>query len=204
MRTFFAYTGVTLALTLVGYLWWSADGQYRFDRSHSTVIAKMKELGFMVGASQKGSKIVPGGRDTEGWINYYFFSDRILLAADGEVFAGVDLTKLRQEDIHVDGTSVILTLPPTRILTHRLDNTTTKVHSRDTAILAGDNLDLEAKTRQTAEAEIVADICASGLLDAAATGVRNKLTDILKKFRFETIQVNVVAGPCTLPPLPAP
>jgi len=65
-------------------------------------------------------------------------SDAILLVAAGDVVAGVDLAKLRPEDVIVDseiGTATII-LPPAEVLSSRLDNDRTFVYTRSTDLLA--------------------------------------------------------------------
>jgi hypothetical protein len=204
MRTFFKIFILILVLALGAYAWWDLDGHYRLDRNKTTIIVEMRRLSDLVGAEYSGTHITKIERDATGLINYYLFSDRLSLSAEGSVRAGIDLSQLREEDVQVKGVTVTVTLPPAKILSYGLNTAKTSVDYRDTAVLAGNNLDMETVARQSAESDIVAAACAKGILDMAATGIKGTLTTMLQKFGFEDIRIMITAGPCVPPPQPVP
>lgn len=85
-------------------------------------------------------------------------NDSLLYVAVGEVILGVDLAKIDAADVHFDpstGTATI-ELPPPEILSTRLDETRSHVHSRSTDLFARRNDDLEGAARREALAAFAA------------------------------------------------
>jgi hypothetical protein len=83
-------------------------------------------------------------------------TDALLLVAAVDVTMGVDLAKLREEDVRapLDGGVARICLPESEILASRLDEAHTYVYSRSTEILARRNEALEARARKAAIAEV--------------------------------------------------
>ena len=106
-------------------------------------------------------------------------NDNILLVAVGDVVAGVDLGKLKEEHVKVEpGTKkVTIQLPPAEIFSARLDNERTYVHSRRTDVLGKPDTQLESEARKRAERSIHEGALDAGILkhaeDSAAATVRS-------------------------------
>jgi len=84
-----------------------------------------------------------------------FGTDQLLLIAEGQVVAGFDLTKVKDDDIVVRGTSVSLTLPPPEILYHGVDENKTYVYERKTGILVPPDETLETEARRLAQQAVL-------------------------------------------------
>src|SRR5207248_288763 len=80
-------------------------------------------------------KIVSGERDVE-YLPKWLVGDCLLLVVEGEAVAGVDLAKLRPEDVSVTGRRVTVTLPRSELFSTRIDNEKTRVYSRETGLFA--------------------------------------------------------------------
>jgi len=80
--------------------------------------------------------------------------DTLLFVASGEVVVGVDLTRLRDEDVRFDEATRTTTvvLPEPEVFTTRFDEMHSYVHSRRTDTLAKRNEQLEALARREATA----------------------------------------------------
>lgn len=119
--------------------------------------------------------------------------DAILLVASGEVSAGVDLTKLQDGDVVVDpeaGTARI-TLPPPEILTTRLDNDRTYVHTRETDALARRSETLETRARQEAERTLRDSAIEGGILDRAARNAQQTVLVLVRSLGYDDVQVRI-------------
>ena len=83
-------------------------------------------------------------------------SDAILLVAAGDATIGVDLSKLRDDDVDFDPKTRVATfrLPAPEVLPSRLDEQRTYVYTRSTSLLARRNEHLETRARQEAIAAI--------------------------------------------------
>ncbi len=129
--------------------------------------------------------------------------DRLLLIARGTVIAGVDMSKIRDQDVVIspDGESITLTLPPTEIFLRTLDNEQTRVYDRQTGIFANQDENLETQARQEAEQQILAGACEDGVMQKAADAAQRSLEQFLKLAGFQTVTVNAPAGECVAGPI---
>ena len=97
----------------------------------------------------------------------FLFEDRLLLVAHGTVLAGIDLNKLKTEDVWLEGSTLMVRLPETEIFIATLNNEKTYVYERDTGILRKPVRDLETLARQSAEKEILNAALEDGILETA-------------------------------------
>ena len=147
-----------------------------------------------------GERIVEASRLDGSWKDT-LYGERILLIASGKTIAGVDLQKIREEDIIIssDGLSITLNLPATEILVNTLDNQRTHRYSTQRGWLA-DNPDLETEARRQGEVEILQAACEVGIMERSANSIKTGMTGFLRMLKFEHVSVNVTAGPCVAPP----
>ncbi|HKO59229.1 MAG TPA: DUF4230 domain-containing protein [Thermoanaerobaculia bacterium] len=117
-------------------------------------------------------------------------ADQLTFLATGDVIAGVDLARLRPEDVwrEPDGT-VVMRLPPAQILVSRVDNRESRVMSRKTGVLRRSDINLEARARQNAEQAIRNEAVNKGILNLATVNAQKRLAELLhtlgaRKVRF--------------------
>lgn len=146
-----------------------------------------------------GERVIEASRLDGSWKDT-LYGERILLIASGKTIAGVDLQKVRKEDIIIssDGLSITLNLPATEILVNTLDNQRTRRYSTQSGWLA-DNPDLETEAREQGEAEILRAACEAGIMEKSARAIKANITGFLRMLQFERVTVNVTAGPCVAP-----
>jgi hypothetical protein len=116
--------------------------------------------------------------------------DRILLVVHGQSTAGIDLSKLKSEDIKIDGQSIQVTLPASQIFATNLDNQHTRVYMRSTGVLVPADPNLETDTRAKAEQQIQQTALGDGILDNASKNARANLTILLYGLGFKNVTVN--------------
>jgi len=118
--------------------------------------------------------------------------DAILLVAAGDVSAGLDLSKLKPGDVQVHPTthSVLMRLPPPELLSVRLDNERTYVHSRKTDLLAKPDLDMEKRARQLAEETIRSAALDTGILERARENAERTLGALLRSLGYEQFELS--------------
>jgi hypothetical protein len=134
---------------------------------------------------------------TEGnFIQNLLFKDNLLLQSRGEVIAGINMNELRDEDIIIQGMTVTITLPPTRILSKRIDNKNTYVYQRETGLLTRGKEDLETRARQQAEAQLVPAACEQKILQEAALQSEENVRELLLMLGFEKVNVKARIADC--------
>jgi hypothetical protein len=106
----------------------------------------------------------------------FLFADRLLLVAHGTVIAGVDLEKLKPEDMWLVGSVLNVRLPDAEVFIATLDNDKTYVYERDTGILRSPAQNLETLARQSAEQEIRKAAIDDGILEIARKNAETYLS----------------------------
>lgn len=131
--------------------------------------------------------------------------ERLLLIASGNVIAGVDMAKLRDNNVTIseDGKRISIILPPSEIFVSTLDNERTHVYDHQTRIITqitgGENKDLETQTRREAERTILLAACEGDIMQKAATEAERSLEQFLGLLDFEEITVTGTPGACVAP-----
>ncbi|MBI9047517.1 MAG: DUF4230 domain-containing protein [Anaerolineaceae bacterium] len=115
------------------------------------------------------------------------FGDKLLFVAHGVVIAGVDLEKIKSDDLWVEGQVLFIRLPEPQIFITTLDNDKSYVYDRETGLLTKGNKDLETLARQTAEDEIEKAAIEDGIINLAKINAENYLSRLLRNFGFEEV-----------------
>ena len=119
--------------------------------------------------------------------------DKLLMIVHGSTVAGVDLSQLKPESVQIsdtaNGRSIQLTLPPSQVFATTVDETKSRVYSRDTGIFVSADPNLESATRAKAQAELQQAALSDGILDAATNNARVAVTALLEGLGFTHVQV---------------
>lgn len=117
----------------------------------------------------------------------FLFGDRLLLVAHGMVIAGVDLEKIRPEDLKIQNGVLSITLPEPEIFVATLDNQKSYVYDRDTGALTHGNVQLETEARRAAEDEIRKAAMEDGILKLARQNAENYLSRLLLQLGYPDV-----------------
>ncbi len=163
-------------------------GRVHISLDQPTVIRQIRELQRLETVSYTMDKIVGGERENPV-LPRFLAGDRLLLVVHGEAIAGVDLSKLQPSDVVVNGRSISIHLPQAEIFTVRLDNTRTRVYSRDTGLFSTPDPNLEGEVRQEAERQLQAAALQDGILKTADKNARQTLTTMLTGLGFGSVEI---------------
>jgi hypothetical protein len=105
----------------------------------------------------------------------FLFGDKLLLVAHGIVIAGVDLEKLKPQDLQLENGVLLVKLPSPEIFVATLDNDKTYVYNRETGLLTKGNVHLESDARRAAEEAIRQAAITDGILDLAKNNAESYL-----------------------------
>ncbi len=162
-------------------------GPLRIGVDQPTVIRQIQSLQRLETASYTMDKIMTGERENPVFPKF-LAGDRLLLVVHGEVIAGVDLGKLQAKDVSVSGDHASVRLPSAEIFVTRLDNTKTRVYSRDTGIFTTPDPNLEGEVRAAAEQQLQAAALQDDILGTADKNARQTLTGLLTGLGFKTVE----------------
>jgi hypothetical protein len=116
--------------------------------------------------------------------------DALLLVAVGDVVAGVDLAKIRDEDVRVEGATrtVHLRLPAAEVTSSTLDELATHVYRRSTDVLAERKEGLEGDARRQAEEQMRKAAIEGGILERARASAERTLRTLLRALGYDHVE----------------
>ena len=147
----------------------------------SVVIQQVREASELTTAVFTMQAVVPTNQDTAigSWV---VGSTKLLYVAQGEVKAGVDLSKLSATNVKVVNDRVQILLPPPQILTSKIDVTRSKVYDYNRGFLGlGPDTapQLQTLAQQKALETIVSTACQDGVLQRANERAKFVVTQLL-------------------------
>ncbi len=154
----------------------------------SALVTRVRELSRLETASMRVMH-VSTVRQSRGVIPQALAGDELTFLAVGDVIAGIDLSQLTRDDVRLDpdGT-IVMRLPPARVLVTRLDNNQSRVINRETGFLRHRDEHLESRVRARAEASIQREALNKGILTMAADNGEKKLAQFLLTVGFEKVR----------------
>jgi hypothetical protein len=159
------------------------------DVSQPTVVNRIQRLERLESVTYTMDKVVEGDRSS-AILPDFLVGDKLLLLVHGQAIAGVDLSQLKSSDVTVSGKSVTVHLPPAQLFVTALDDSQTRVYSRDTGWFVQADPNLESEVRSKAEQELHDSALAAGILSTAHNNAAATLTRLLLGFGFEQVQIN--------------
>ncbi len=162
-----------------------------FDTSVPVVVDKIQHLARLETVVYSLDSVVEGSKTSTVFPDI-LTADRILLVVHGQSIAGIDLAKLKPEDVRIDGSdrrTIHITLPPSEIFVTTLDNEHTRVYSRTTGLLVPVDQNLETETRAKAQNQLQQAALTDGILDAARKNARATIATLLYGLGFQHVDV---------------
>ncbi len=154
-----------------------------------TIVREVVNLARLETASFTGEKVLVVDKESDAWFG--LFAESIVFVAYGEVIAGVDFAKMKEEDIQVvDPTTIMVHLPQAEILVTKLDKERSSVVDRDQGLLvgfSGADPQLETQVRQEGEKLITEAALEYGILRIAEENAKGYMEKFLTQLGFETI-----------------
>lgn len=152
---------VVVAVLVVGVVRERApkDGPgVRVEHPTPTLVAELRTLARLETLTLRLEKIVDLRDHQTKLFGLVDTEDGLLFVASGEVVLGVDLGRVREEDVRFDAAAneVKVALPEPEVLSTRLDEAGSYVHTRRTGTLATRNEALESLARKEAVASFEA------------------------------------------------
>lgn len=189
MRRYYEFAlafALALVLILLGILafsarhWWSRGGGLHLWDTAS-VVREVQSISELATVRYVMEKVVV--LEDVKW----YGENRVLMLAHGVVKAGIDLKRLKPEDVTITGRKITLRLPPAMVTDAYLDDKASQVIDHSTGLLRMFDKDLEQTARQNAVDDIARAARKAGILDDAEKRARLELTNLLKQAGFESV-----------------
>lgn len=115
---------------------------------------------------------------------------KVLVIVHGTVVAGIDLSKLRLEDVTVspDGKRVKLRLPQAEILSRYLDEGATQLFDHQTGLFTRPDTSLVIEAQQMGASRVLQAACEDGIMKRATEDGQRALKEFLRAVGFEVIE----------------
>ncbi len=124
---------------------------------------------------------------------------KLLYVAHGEVRAGVDLARLRPDDVRVTGDTITIRLPPPEILDKKIDVEKSYVYDLDQSLLGPVDPDMQSRAERYALDKIVRGACEEGILAEANRRAETVVRGLLGGSAPGDGQAGIPIGPSALP-----
>lgn len=179
---------ITTAYVLILLMFFNVSCSRSPDRA--LVISKLKNSAKLASVEYVVSKIIT--TKDQNWLakDAYFFAE-----TEATIKAGIDLDKLKAEDIKIDGTRISILLPPIEIINFSYPAEGFKVIEKYTdqaAIFKWNAINVAAKDDlyRQGEADIRMSLDDLGIVKTAEKNTRTLLTSILRLSGFDEIYIN--------------
>lgn len=184
-------------LALIGYFFGRGDFAGQGAQAHTTVrstpgvVAAIRDMSRLDTTSFHIEKVIEARDQQSRLWGLLQPKDAILLVAVGDVVAGVDLSKLRDEDVRIDPAThaVRIQLPAPEVLSSSLDERSTHVVLRVTDALAERNEQLEGEARRQAEQEMREAALAAGILERSRASADRTLRALLRSLGYDDVAI---------------
>ena len=160
-------------------------------RATPSVIIALRDLARLESAEAHMERVIDLRDKQSRLFGLVQAEDAVLLVASGTVVAGVDLSKLKQGDVVIDEASMRakIRLPAPEILSARLDNERTFVHTRSTDMLAKRKESLETEARKEAERSLKEAAQDSGVIERARRNAESTVRSLVQALGYKDVSV---------------
>jgi Protein of unknown function (DUF4230) len=184
--------GAAVAASLaVGFVSWRRSGSpdvRRIDVSQPAILNKIQQLERLETVRFYIDKIVTGEHESP-YLPDFLLGDRLLLLVHGEVIGGIDLSKVKADDVIVRNNVIKIRIPKAEVFTVRIDNERTRVYSRETGLFSRVDPNLESEVRRAAEQQLREAAMDEGILKIADKNAHSTLTRLLEGLGFERVEL---------------
>jgi hypothetical protein len=168
----------------------AADGGMVLRETNAVIVA-VRDLAVLQTTSYHIERVIDL-RDRQSHLFGLFESeDAVLLVAAADIAAGVDLGLLGRDDIVIDPERRVarVRLPPPAVISVRLDNDSTYVHTRSTDALAVRAKTLETRARQEAERALERAALDAGILHRARENAARTVKALVQSLGYSRVEV---------------
>ena len=153
-----------------------------------TVVRQIQQLQRLETVRYTMDKII-SGEHANPILPQFLAGDKLLLVVHGEVVGGIDLGKIQSGDVAVHGQEISIHLPQAEIFSTTLDNSKTRVYSRETGLFTSPDPNLESEVRAEAERQLLQAATQDGILKTADQNAQSTIKSLLNGFGFTQVTI---------------
>lgn len=163
----------------------------------SVIVRQVRNASELTTAVFTMEAVVPTSQDRKLG-EYVIGTTRLLYIAYGEVKAGVDLSDLKADNVQIVNDTILLRLPPPRILDSKIDVNRSKVYDYDRGFLGlGPDVapQLQTLAQQETLLKIITAACNQGLLKQANDRAELVVSQLLNVAGYKEVLVETTSPP---------
>jgi hypothetical protein len=183
------FTTAVLAVIFIAGLWlgfkltrWVKGGPGLHEENTTTVVEQVQTLSELVTVKYVVEKVIV--LEDAKW----YGENRVLLLAHGIVKAGIDLKRIKPDDVQIFEKKITIQLPPPELTDAYLDERQTRVIDNTTGLLRAFDKNLESVARENAVMDIRHAAVENGILSDASQRAQLELAAFLNKAGFEQVE----------------
>lgn len=185
---------VVAVITAIGSIFWYKQQQPQIEvLTNAGVIERIQHLNNLETVAFHIDTVVSSSK-AGSWNKLWQDEQKGLFVASGRVVAGLNLSKLKAENVKVseDGKSIDITLPTVEILSSSLDKT--EIYDIQTGLFGFVDIDPRLLTEAQVEArkQIIRTACKSGILEIANQNASKQIESL---FTLTQAQIRVTSAP---------
>jgi hypothetical protein len=180
------FVTIVLAIFFIGGVWLGfrvKSGADLHEVNTATVVEQIQTLSDLVTVKYVVEKVVIL-QDAK-----WYGENRVLLLAHGIVKAGIDLKRIKADDVRIAGKKITIHLPPPQITDAYLDDQQTRVIDHTTGLLREFDKDLEQTARANAVLDINRAARTDGILDEADKRAKLELALFLNQTGYTNVEI---------------
>lgn len=150
--------------------------------TYNTILEKIESLGKLELVKYNFQEVTTLTERNERYLGIFPSGDsKVILISHGEAVGCIDLSKIRQEDIHLTSDSLIVALPPPEICYHKLNLDKTRIYSVEKGVYYRKESELVEKAYRLAEAQIEKAALDADILSKTQENALKMLTPLFEE-----------------------
>ena len=149
--------------------------------NHQTILQEVENLGRLELVRYNFKEITELNEKNRPYLGVFDVPDsRVVVISQGEAVGCIDLTKIREQDIRLQGDTVLLRLPEPELCYYKLDMENTRIYSLEKQVYFKKESELAQKALRLAERQMRNAALKSGILEQTRKNAEIMLRPLLE------------------------
>ena len=149
--------------------------------NHQTILQEIENLGRLELVRYNFKEITELNEKNRPYLGVFDVPDsRVVVISQGEAVGCIDLTKIREQDIRLQGDTVLLRLPEPELCYYKLDMENTRIYSIEKQVYFKKESELAQKALRLAERQMRNAALKSGILEQTRKNAEIMLRPLLE------------------------
>jgi hypothetical protein len=150
--------------------------------NHQTILQEVENLGRLELVRYNFKELIELNEKNKPYLGVFDVPDsRVVVISQGEAVGCIDLTKMGEQDIRLQGDTVLVRLPEPELCYYKLDMENTRIYSIEKQVYFKKESELAQKALRLAERQMRDAALQSGILEQTRQNAETMLRPLLEK-----------------------